>query len=67
MASLLRAGIAVFPDYKATMFSEWWAMTLLRHDTLLLARSCHAKQRLSFHKQAERAPPERECAHFLAW
>lgn len=46
MESLLRTGIAVFPDYKATMLSEWWAVTLLRHDTLLLARqswlSCKA-------------------------
>lgn len=46
MDPLLRTGRAMFPDYKASTFSEWRAVTLLRHDTLLFARqswlSCKA-------------------------
>lgn len=37
------------------------------HCFLLDKAGCHAKQRLSFHKQVKTAPPERGCAHFLAW
>lgn len=46
MESSLRTGSAVFLDHKVTMFSEWWTVTWLRHDTLLFARqsqlSCKA-------------------------
>ena len=60
MASLLRTGLAVFLEDKATMFSEWWAVTLLRHHTafffLLDKAGCHAKQQLSFGKQAKTSP-----------
>lgn len=66
MASLLRTGLAVFLEDKTTMFSEWWAVTLLRHHTLLFfffflldKAGCHAKQQLSFGKQAKTAPPSR--------
>lgn len=39
----------------------------MTHCFLLDKAGCHAKQRLSFHKPAQTAPPERECAQFLAW
>ena len=65
MASLLRTSLAVFLEDKATVFSERWAVTLLRHHTLLFffflldKAGCHAKQQLSFGKQAKTAPPSR--------
>ena len=58
--------MAVLLDYKATMFSEWWAVPLLRRDTLLFARqswlSCkaatpHSTSRLREPLQKENALP----------
>lgn len=64
MTSLLRTGFGVFLDYKATMFSEGWDMTLLRHDTLLFcstklavmqSRDSHSASRLRQPLQKESA------------
>lgn len=60
MESLLRTSIAEFPNYKATVFSEGWATTLLRYDILLFARqswlSCKA---VTLIPQAGRDSPSR--------
>lgn len=54
--SFLKTGMAVL------------SATLPRLDTLLFAKQagCHAKQRLSFRKQAKTDPLERGCFGFLA-
>lgn len=73
MASLLRTSLAVFLEDKATVFSERWAVTLLRHHTLLFFFFCWTKlavmQSSNSHSASRLRQPLQvgEGAYFLAW